>query len=228
MKSLRGFTLVEIAIVLVIIGLLLGGILKGQELINSAKAKNLSNDFRSIPVLIYGYQDKYRTLPGDDPAVRMHLGASAVQIPSTAAGGTAGNGRLDGDWDTASSGDESLAIWQHLRLAGLAAGPTNIGDAAYRPSNATGGPIGIESVSRPTGAPYIQGISGSLLLCSSGILGTLAKQVDRGIDDGNGATGQVRIVPASGYLRNGSPGLDNAANPDSVDDAGQFTVCMGF
>ena len=37
-----GFTLVEIAIVLVIIGLLLGGVLKGQELINSAKVKNLN------------------------------------------------------------------------------------------------------------------------------------------------------------------------------------------
>ncbi len=47
MKSQQsGFTLVEIAIVLVIIGLLLGGILKGQELINSAKVKNLANDIK--------------------------------------------------------------------------------------------------------------------------------------------------------------------------------------
>ncbi len=61
-----GFTLVEIAIVLVIIGLLLGGILKGQELINSAKVKNLANDFRIIPTYIYGYQDKYKSIPGDD------------------------------------------------------------------------------------------------------------------------------------------------------------------
>ena len=41
-----GFTLVEMAIVLVIIGLLIGGVLKGQELINSAKVKNLALDFR--------------------------------------------------------------------------------------------------------------------------------------------------------------------------------------
>ena len=58
-----GFTLIEIAIVLVIIGLLLGGILKGQELINSARVKNLATDFRNIPVFIYGYQDKFRALP---------------------------------------------------------------------------------------------------------------------------------------------------------------------
>ncbi|MDO9450951.1 MAG: prepilin-type N-terminal cleavage/methylation domain-containing protein, partial [Rugosibacter sp.] len=55
-----GFTLVEIAIVLVIIGLLLGGVLKGQELINSAKVKNMINDFRSTSTFIYAYQDKFR------------------------------------------------------------------------------------------------------------------------------------------------------------------------
>ena len=54
-RNQSGFTLIEIAIVLVIIGLLLGGVLKGQELINSAKVKNLATDFRNIPVFIYGY-----------------------------------------------------------------------------------------------------------------------------------------------------------------------------
>ena len=47
-KQQAGFTLIELAIVLVIIGLLLGGVLKGQELINSAKVKNLANDFKNI------------------------------------------------------------------------------------------------------------------------------------------------------------------------------------
>jgi prepilin-type N-terminal cleavage/methylation domain-containing protein len=58
MKSKQsGFTLVEIAIVLVIIGLLLGGVLKGQELINSAKVKNFAGDIRNISTFIYAYQD---------------------------------------------------------------------------------------------------------------------------------------------------------------------------
>src|ERR1700689_74908 len=61
-----GFTLVEIAIVLVIIGLLLGGILKGQEMINQAKIKNVVSDFNGIASALYGYQDRYRALPGDD------------------------------------------------------------------------------------------------------------------------------------------------------------------
>src|SRR6202162_6002399 len=61
-----GFTLVEIAIVLVIIGLLLGGILKGQEMITQAKIKNVINDLNGITVAITSYQDRYRALPGDD------------------------------------------------------------------------------------------------------------------------------------------------------------------
>src|SRR5258708_17338689 len=62
----KGFTLVEIAIVLVIIGLLLGGILKGQEMITQAKIKNVINDLNGITVAITSYQDRYRALPGDD------------------------------------------------------------------------------------------------------------------------------------------------------------------
>jgi prepilin-type N-terminal cleavage/methylation domain-containing protein len=63
----KGFTLVEIAIVLVIIGLLLGGILKGQEMITQAKIKNVVADFSGISAAYYGYQDRYRAIPGDDP-----------------------------------------------------------------------------------------------------------------------------------------------------------------
>ena len=77
-----GFTLIEIAIVLVIIGLLLGGILKGQELINSARVKNLATDFRNIPLFIYGYQDKFRALPGDDSAAVAHVGGHASLPPA--------------------------------------------------------------------------------------------------------------------------------------------------
>src|SRR5437762_14213912 len=84
-NSEAGFTLVEIAIVLVIIGLLLGGILKGQEMITQAKIKNVINDFNGIAVAVTSYQDRYRALPGDD--------ANATTRRTTQA---AGNGNGDG------------------------------------------------------------------------------------------------------------------------------------
>lgn len=223
-----GFTLVEIAIVLVIIGLLLGGVLKGQELINSAKVKNMSNDFRNVPVFIYGYQDKFRALPGDDPAAQSHLGATATQITLATGGGTAGNGRLDGAWNSTAAADESFVFWQHVRMANLASGPTNTADAAYRPTNADGGIIGIESVSQPTLGTLIQNMSGTYLLCSMGILGKFAKQLDTTVDDGNGATGQMRIIANTAHARNSTPGFNNVTTPASVDDSTQFTVCMAF
>ena len=64
-KKQSGFTLVEIAIVLVIIGLLLGGILKGQELINSARVRNLADQNSGIQAAYFGFIDRYRQVPGD-------------------------------------------------------------------------------------------------------------------------------------------------------------------
>ncbi len=61
----KGFTLVEIAIVLVIIGLLLGGVLKGQELITNAKIKAVTSDFDNISAAYYSYRDRTGRVPGD-------------------------------------------------------------------------------------------------------------------------------------------------------------------
>src|SRR5713226_8139586 len=79
-KRRQGFTLVEIAIVLVIIGLLLGGILKGQEMITQAKIKNVIADFSGVSAAYHGYQDRYRAIPGDDPnaATRWTVAPAAV------------------------------------------------------------------------------------------------------------------------------------------------------
>ncbi len=67
-RKSQGFTLVEIAIVLVIIGLLLGGILKGQEMITQAKIKNVIADFSGISAAYHGYVDRYKKIPGDEAA----------------------------------------------------------------------------------------------------------------------------------------------------------------
>ena len=65
MNKNKGFTLVELAILLVIIGLLLGFVLKGKTLIGSAKVKKMARDFQNVQLYIHGYQDRFKTLPGD-------------------------------------------------------------------------------------------------------------------------------------------------------------------
>src|SRR3954465_492365 len=89
----RGFTLVEIAIVLVIIGLLLGGILKGQEMITQAKIKNVIADVTGVSAAMYGYQDRYRALPGDDKGAARWTSAPAA-VPGN------GNGVIEGTYNS--------------------------------------------------------------------------------------------------------------------------------
>src|SRR3954468_10609989 len=61
----RGFTLIEMSIVLVIIGLIVGGILKGQELIDSARQKNLISQIDGVKAGVTTFVDRYKALPGD-------------------------------------------------------------------------------------------------------------------------------------------------------------------
>src|SRR5436853_7459178 len=114
-----GFTLVEIAIVLVIIGLLLGGILKGQEMITQAKIKNAINDFNGINVAVTSYQDRYRALPGDDVNATTRW---TVQAPGKGNGDGVILGKYKDNDPTSiptppASDLESNLFWQHLRIA---------------------------------------------------------------------------------------------------------------
>jgi prepilin-type N-terminal cleavage/methylation domain-containing protein len=216
-RNQSGFTLIEIAIVLVIIGLLLGGVLKGQELINSAKVKNLAGDFKNVPVYIYGYQDKFKALPGDDAAVVTHVNGTLATT-----GSTPGNGIIEGLWKPAANGNESAVFWQHVRLAGLAPGSTTVDVAVgntYIPKNAVGGDIGVTSAA----STPITGLRGSYIVCSDSIPGKFAKQLDTTLDDGVTTTGSLQVV-AQGTT---SPAVA-AHTVTAAEDDTPFLVCMGF
>lgn len=190
MKKQSGFTLVEIAIVMVIIGLLLGGVMKGQELMVNAKVKNLASDFNVIPAAYYSYVDRFRAVPGDDSTAVTHLGATASQATT---GGTIGNGVVEGAWNTVTTTDESMVIFQHLRLANLMNGSTAVAASnAYYQQNAMAGRVGVSSASTITGQ------TGSLFVCSTNIEGSAALRLDNMLDDGNGTTGGMNESLATG------------------------------
>ncbi|MFZ4542086.1 MAG: type II secretion system protein [Rickettsiales bacterium] len=101
-----GFSLVELSIVLVILGLLVGGILAGQSLIRAAELRSITADYQRYQAAIYSFRDKYFALPGD-------ITNATSFWPSSANG--------NGDAILANN-TENYRLWEHLALAGLIEG----------------------------------------------------------------------------------------------------------
>ena len=216
-----GFTLIELSIVLVIIGLLLAGVLKGQELINSAKAKNMAADLKNVQLYLYGYQDRFHALPGDDNTVTAHLGATASAATT---GGTVGNGDIEGGWNSTVSTAESFLFWQHVRLAGFAGGSSDItAPATYLPTNTEGGRIGVQST--PSNA--ITNLAGTFVVCSDRISGRLAQQIDSSMDDGAPNSGTIMAVAQTSGA-SAVTGTTGVAAATGWNNGNKYTVCLGF
>ena len=210
---IRGFTLVELAIVMVIIGLLMGGILKGQELINNAKAKSEANDFKVVAAAYYGYVDRFHAVPGDDASATSHVGSGTTNGN--------GNGVIAGNWNAGSvtsCTDESCLFWQHVRLAGLLSGTTVTTSGSFLPMNADSGRLGI------SGTTPIKTLMGSFFVCSGNLTARMALQIDSILDDGVPTTGSVRAVDA------GSAAFpaDASGITDPSTDTKYYIVCAGY
>lgn len=192
----KGFTLVEIAIVLVIIGLLLGGVLKGQELVENAKAKQIVNDLQNTAAAVNSYRDRYGKLPGDDNKANAALRGWADAVLGN------GDGKLaDKSCCTAVAG-ENTYFWQHLRYAGFIKGdaaggtPGSLGQAL--PVNAYDGVIGVaNNFNSASAVGYGLGLPGRSIICASNLPAKGANQVDVNLDDGNGSTGTVRAMASA-------------------------------
>jgi prepilin-type N-terminal cleavage/methylation domain-containing protein len=199
----QGFTLVEIAIVLVIIGLLLGGILKGQEMITQAKIKNVIADFSGVSAAYHGYVDRYKKIPGDDPCAGTTNSAVTVGNCGTTTGRWTGashgdgNGQVSGKYNSTTGTDESRLWWDHLRRAGFVSG---VGD--QQPFNALTGQLGVQTGDTAGGAA-LGGFAG-IIICSANLPDKVAIAADTQMDDGVPGSGSVRGV------------LQTSPNPDVV------------
>jgi len=185
-RKSSGFTLVEVAIVLIIVGLILGGVFKGQSLVDNARVRSISSELTGFRTAWYSFQDRYRSIPGDFPKAR-------TQIDSAAVPGD-GNGRID-------DSTERAGVWQQLSLAGFisgnydgstsAVGTANDVECAPQtcPQNPFNGfyKITYSAQAADAASPAHEIFTGSQIPVN------ILSQLDAKMDDGNARSGKFRV-----------------------------------
>ncbi len=218
MNKKNGFTLVELSIVMIIIGLLIGGVLKGQELINNSKVARTIKDLKSFQAAINTFQDSYKSLPGD-------ITSATTLIPNCTAANNCndGNGNLKigteelDAWhyfQNKTIASENTQFWKHLAMADLIgginpganvmdwgqtfpAGPfgggytvaENVGTGAGSDDTSFSGRI-IRIHDCPVNCNELEGPNATVLSTNA------AASIDRKMDDGSPLTGIVRASGA--------------------------------
>lgn len=173
-RSQAGFTLVELAIVMIIIGLLIGGILKGQELINNAQVTATSAQIKAIESAMTTFRDSYNAVPGDMRNANQRLPNCTAGPCIEAGGANRGNNRVDdiNPGITQAAGNENGRFWTHLAAADMIGGV----DATSGVVNAWGGQL----PSAEVGGGFTVGYAAGGAAAGSGLAGTLAATVTPG------------------------------------------------
>lgn len=233
-RNESGFTLVELAIVMIIIGLLIGGILKGQELITNARVSSTVAQVKAIESGISGFRDKYAGIPGDIAAPNTRLpgctGALCIlanattnadgQVSVGAAGTTTLNPGL------AIAGDsESAASFVQLAAAGFIGGVSSsaaaLGNGVSNPTTPLGGIWVLGSTTGTAGGGLVGPTTNAATVLQSGAYVVLtastttaagvgpitpvqAANIDRKLDDGTPNTGIVRATGTAAATACGS------------------------
>lgn len=208
-----GYTLIELALIVVVAGLAIGAAHAGRELVSQARAKSLAGQLNSVRHAMQAYQDRFHAVPGDDRL-------APERLPGARVAATAGNGLIDGAWNATAPTAEAMIFWEHLRLAGLAPPLEDSDSGDPRPRHLAGGPLGVSSAT--PAQRQVAGLGGGFQLCAGSVSGRLAMAVDRLLDDGDTASGSVRLVPDRSAVN--TPAVATA----SVDEGAAYTVCLSF
>lgn len=247
-RSEGGFTLVELAIVMIIIGLLIGGILKGQELITNARVSSTVAQLKAVESGISGFRDKYAGLPGDIRNVTNRLPNATAGLIATdpAAGATPNDGQLStasaantfniggAAVGTAEGGLAFLQLGAAGFIGGVNSGATDILAGDTNPTTPLGGALTMGSFNgAATGLISAAGLAaGVYAVISPNVAAVIptaagsqwvltpaqASTIDQKLDDGQPNAGSVR---AMGIGANGN----NCAS--AADTTGIYQTALG-
>jgi prepilin-type N-terminal cleavage/methylation domain-containing protein len=200
----KGFTLVELAIVLVIIGLLVAGLLKGQEIIRNSQTKATLSQAESFRAAYYTFRDTYRAIPGDmNNATAIIRGCNAAQNCANGDGNGIIGQRMNNSAGATGTIENTL-FWKHLVLSGLISSvdpsaptaPANIAFGISHPSAPLGGGwnaimTDLSGLGDYGGPGVIFQLSGQPNRNATAINAVEAEYIDRKLDDGQPNSGSV-------------------------------------
>ena len=202
------FTLREVSIAMLIMGIFISATIKMYEFIENSKAESLARDFNHIQIALLDYRDRLHVAFAKDPVILTHL---ETPVP------TAHNGSIapivNETWNSTSG--ESFNVWQRAQITEPV--PRHAGKPSdmYVPLTLSG----------DTQAPHklafapITGLTSQYIICSDNIAGSLVKRLDLLVDDGNTLSGSMRAARASIG--------GTAIATSSIADSAGYLACMG-
>jgi prepilin-type N-terminal cleavage/methylation domain-containing protein len=203
-----GLSLLELAVTLVIVGLLLASVQSALAMVDQARAKRLVAEARTALAVLGAYRDRYGALPGDDP----QAGQRWTQAQASSGNG---DGVLGEATDAATGAlSEAALLWWHLRLAQLVDGPARGLAALTPPLQAGGGALAVQT--------DVLGLPG-MALCFAQLAARYAEAMDAELDDGRGDTGSVRAADAAA-----TPGALISAGAYRDDGDRRYTLCVAM
>jgi len=207
----RGFTLVELSIVLVIIGLIVGGALTGKQIIKNAQITNAINAIQSYEAQFQSYVQNYGAIPGDDDKAKDRFENIFFAVASS-------NGTLDGSFDSQSDEDETRLAWADLRGAGLVKGS---GSDASQPINPFGGIYGFQHGAFSDSLSFT-----SPVICMNNVPGDAAGAIDARLDDGDINAGSAMAMISTGETGEALDKGDVVTSTNAYEASKTYTICI--
>jgi hypothetical protein len=207
-KLNKPFGLIKLSILLGLTGLIIGGLLMGEKIIQDARVTKALNDIQSYETQYQTYQQNFGALPGDDSSAvtRFTNISNITNGDNSGAIGVGASPALVNSF--ASPGTENLQVWTHMRAASLI--KNQIPNTA-QPPNPFGGLYSFQN------AAFIGfGAFTTTVLCLNNVPAAAAHSIDTQLDDGTPNTGAIAASAAT---------VDGAVATDYVTN-GRYVLCV--